>query len=128
MAESTMLQKIEQRLQGWGYTMEESDSFAVQFLIDKTENYIRNFCNITTIPESLEQAEIDMICVEFLKEKAISGGLDASGIKMDSIASITEGDASVSYSGGSTFVLSKFYDDMKGKFEADLMPFRRLRW
>ena len=128
MAEQTMLQKIEQRLLSWGYTMEDFDFYAVEFLIDKTENYILNFCNIAKIPESLEQAEIDMICVEFLKGKALSGGLDLSGIQMDSISSITEGDVTVSYSGGSKFVLSEYYESMKKKFEEDLMPFRAMRW
>ena len=76
----------------------------------------------------LEETEIDMICVEFLKGKALSGGLDLSEIQIDSISSITEGDVSVSYSGGSTFVLSQHYEDMKRKFEADLIPFRAMRW
>ena len=126
--EQTMLEKIEQRLIGWGYTMEDIDFFAVEFLISKVENYIHNYCNIAETPKELEETEIDMICVEFLKGKALSGGLDLSGIQIDSISSITEGDVSVSYSGGSTCVLSQHYEDMKRKFEADLIPFRAMRW
>lgn len=126
--EETMLEKIEDRLEAWGYTSGESDSTAIEFLINKTENYIRNFCNIEEIPESLIEAEIDMICLDFLKSKALYGGLDTTGIQIESIASITEGDASVSYNGGSSSTLSKMYDETRARFEADMMPFRRLRW
>jgi hypothetical protein len=128
MAEMTMLEKIAARLLGWGYEAVEADTFVLEFLISKTENHIRDFCNIEDIPESLEQSEIDVICADFLGEKALSGGLDLSGITIESIASITEGDASVSYSGGSAFTLSKVCDAIKRKFEEDLMPFRAMRW
>lgn len=128
MAEMTMLEKITARLAGWGYEVVEGDTFALEFLIAKTENHIRDFCNIEEIPESLEQSEIDVICADFLGEKALTGGLDLAGITIESIASITEGDASVSYSGGSAFTLSKVCEEKRRKFEEDLMPFRAMRW
>ena len=131
-----MLQKIKERLLAWGYEVAESeepetltpDETAIQFLIAKTEAYIKNYCNIDEVPEELEYSEIDMICVEFLNGKALSGGLEASSLRIDAISSITEGDVTVSYASGSSISLPTAYSRISSKFEADLIPFRRMRW
>lgn len=131
-----MLQKIKDRLKMWGYEVAESeepntltpDETAIQFLIAKTEEHIKNYCNISEVPEELEYSEIDMVCIEFLKEKALSGGLETSGLQIDAISSITEGDVSVSYASGSSISLPAIYASISSRFESDLLPFRRMRW
>lgn len=104
------------------------DELQIQFIIAKTEAYIKNYCNINEIPEELEQSEIDMVAIEFLKEKALAGGLDTSSLRADAISSITEGDVTVSYASGASISLPNIYGSMKARFESDLIPFRRMRW
>ena len=124
-----MLDVIVTRLAGWGYEATEADQVIIQLLIDKTDQYIMNYCNVASVPDELEEAEIDMIAIEFLKQAAISGGLDTTGLRVDGISSITEGDASVSYaSSGSVLNLSALYGAIKQSFDAELLPFRKLRW
>lgn len=131
-----MLEKVAQRLAAWGYEVTRSqegeaqtaDEIAITFLISKTDKYIKNYCNIAEVPEELEESEIDMIAIDFLKQKAVSGGLDTTGLRVDGISSISEGDASVSYSSGSSVTLPAVYEQISDRFEADLLPFRRMRW
>ena len=104
------------------------DELQIQFIIEKTEAYIKNYCNISEVPEELEKSEIDMVAIEFLKEKALAGGLDVSSLRTDAISSITEGDVTVSYASGSSISLPTVYGSIRSRFEADLLPFRRMRW
>lgn len=128
MNDTTLRDMIDRRLEGWGYETGGDDDETLDFLIRKTEHYIKAFCNIDEIPEELLEAEIDMIALEFLKGKAAYGGLEGSSIQITGVSSISEGDVSLSYSGTSAFTLSGIYDAAKLQFERDLMPYRRLRW
>jgi hypothetical protein len=124
-----MLQKIKQRLEAWGYTATSDEDDMLQFLIDKTEAHIRNFCNIPEVPEELEEAEVDMIAIEYLKERAAAGELDDAKLSICGVSSITEGDVTTSFSAsGASVTLPELYNSASRKFDAELMPFRRLRW
>lgn len=111
-----------------GYTASAADDTALVFLIGKTDDYIKNYCNIDEVPRSLEKAEADAIATEFLMTKALHGGLDGTGINVKSVASVTEGDASVSYATGEAGSLDVTYQAAKKQLDLDMLPFRELRW
>ena len=124
-----MLRTVKARLAFMGYELSAGDDTALIFLIGKTDDHIKNYCNIDEVPEELKRSEADMIALEFLNTKAASGSLDESDISMDKVTQISEGDTSVSFANDSgCWTLGSMYQAMKRKFDADLLPFRRMRW
>lgn len=126
-----LIEDIKNRLASFGYTLLDTDSFALEFVIDKVENKIKNECNITEIPDGLYQVEIDRICGEFLFAKKQSGQL--TEYDFDFIEKqIQDGDTSVTYAveAGQTpeqrfdKLVRSLMDTGKGEFAS----FRRLRW
>lgn len=67
----TVLEDVVQRLESFGYTASNLDHWILNFLIGKTENYIKDYCHTSGIPEGLRQAAVDRVCGEFLQEKKL---------------------------------------------------------
>jgi hypothetical protein len=120
------------RLKQLGYTATDDDIDQIDFELQKTLNYVMNFCNITTIPEILDPRIIDRVCSDFLYYKKNSGNLE--GFNYDAvIKQINEGDTTISYAVGQgedtpenrfdTFVKS-----LERGFDKWCTPHRRLRW
>ena len=63
------------RLTQLGYTATEADNDQIDFELNKTLNYVKNYCNITIIPEILDPRIVDRVCGEFLHYKKNSGSL-----------------------------------------------------
>lgn len=126
-----LIEDIKNRLASFGYTLLDTDSFALEFVIDKVENKIKNECNITEIPDGLYQVEIDRICGEFLFAKKQSGQLTEYDFDLIE-KQIQDGDTSVTYAveAGQTpeqrfdKLVRSLMDTGKGEFAS----FRRLRW
>ena len=123
-----MLQKVIARLADVGYMVSDDENAALTFLIGKTEEYIKNYCNIAEVPAELEYAEIDAIAAEYLSNRAMYGGLDDTAIKLSKISSVTEGDTSVSYADDGSITVNAWYETSRRALELDMLPFRRLRW
>lgn len=89
---------VERRLRSLGYTIETSDDWTINFVADKVENYIKSDCNLSAVPKELFQAEVDMICGEFLSFKKNSGQLDIENFDFQAAEkSIQEGDVKVEF-------------------------------
>lgn len=122
---------IKNRLASFGYTLLETDNFALDFVIYKVENKIKNECNITEIPDGLYQVEIDRICGEFIFAKKQSGQLTEYDFDLIE-KQIQDGDTTVTYAveAGQTpeqrfdKLVRSLMDTGKGEFAS----FRRLRW
>ncbi len=126
------LQDIIERLGQLGYSATETDYSQIEFEILKTNNYVLNYCNITTIPDILDPRIIDRVCADFLYYKKNSGSL--KGFNYDAVVKeIKEGDTTVKYAVGQgedtpenrfdTFVKS-----LERGFDKWITPHRRLRW
>lgn len=121
---------IKNRLAFFGYTLLDSDTLAMNFVIDKVENKIKNECNITEIPDGLYQVEIDRICGEFLFAKKQSGQLTEYDFEA-SIKEIKDLDTTVVYAVGSDSSEKQFdslIDSLRNYGEREILSFRRLRW
>lgn len=125
-----MLQRVKKRLTTLGYEeTSAADDVALTFLIGKTDEHIRNYCNIDEVPGEIKRAEVDAIAAEFLFTKSMSGKLDNVDIVIQKIASVNEGDTSVSYfASDGTITLMDFYNATKKALEIDMGPFRCMRW
>jgi hypothetical protein len=96
-----MLDDVIKRLQSFGYTVTEADSWVLGFIIDKVENHIKNSCNILEIPDGLYQVAVDMAVGNFLFEKKAVSADSLAGIDLSAVVKqIQEGDTSVSFALG----------------------------
>jgi hypothetical protein len=126
-----LIEDIKNRLAFFGYTILDSDALALNFVIDKVENKIKNECSITEIPDGLYQVEIDRICGEFLFAKKQSGQLTEYDFDLIE-KQIQDGDTTVTYAIEAGQTPEQRFDKLiknlmecgKGEFAS----FRRLKW
>ena len=125
-------EKVIKRLGMLGYTATNDDNDHIDFELDKILNYVKNYCNITEIPEILDPRIIDRVCSEFLFYKKNSGQL--STFDYDAvIKEIKEGDTTLKYAVGqgedtpeSRF--DSFVKQLERGFDKWITPHRKLRW
>ncbi len=124
-----MIETVKQRLASLGYTCTDDDAFALQFCIDKVNQHIKHFCNISEIPVCLETVQVDMVCGEFLLAKKTMGQLTSVQIE-PIVKRLTEGDTTVEYNvttdREATF--NAYLDKMIHGHQSDLIAHRKLRW
>lgn len=125
-------QKVITRLKQLGYVATNDDNDQIDFELEKTLNYVKNYCNITNIPEILDLRIIDRVCGDFLYYKKNSGSLD--GFNYDAvIKQIKEGDTTLSYAVGQgedtpENRFDAFVKSLERGFDKWITPHRRLRW
>lgn len=95
-----MLEDVTQRLASLGYTVAESDSWLLSFVIEQTENYIKNNCNVDVVPDGLHNVAVDMATGEFLLAKHSAGQLLSALNLETAVSQITEGDTTVRFAVG----------------------------
>ena len=126
------VEMVVERLGQVGHIVVDNELETIEFELEKILNYVKNFCNITEIPEILDPRIIDRVCCEFLFYQKNSGQLN--GFDYDAvIKELKEGDTTVKYATGddgdtpeSRF--DKFLNKMERGFDKWLVPHRRLRW
>lgn len=129
-----MLNDIIQRLTTLGYEYTDADEFALKFVIQKTENHIKNSCNILLIPEGLYQIAVDMACGYFLYEKKAIDADSLKGFNLDTaIKSIQEGDTNITFAVGEGSTtneqkLDALIDYLINYGEKHLVSYRCISW
>lgn len=123
--------EVTEKLKSLGYNVDDSDLAFIQFAINGTEQYIKNFCNITVIPPELYFVAVDMAAGTLLRTKSSVGENVCNSIdfESDNIKSISEGDISVTYNSDSSTTAK--YNALLDKLcnrDSELIAFRRLRW
>lgn len=127
-----VLEDVVNRLTQLGYTPDESDYEHITFEMNKIFNYVKNYCNITTIPDILDYRMTDRVCADFLNYKKNSGSLQ--GFNYDVvIKSIKEGDTQIQYAVGQgedtpENRFDAFVKSLERGFDKWITPHRRLRW
>jgi hypothetical protein len=125
-------ESIINRLKQLGYTATELDWEQIDFELEKIIDYVKNYCNIITIPGILDKRIVDRVCADFLYYKKNSSQLE--GFNYDAvIKQIKEGDTTISYAVGqgedtpeSRF--DSFVKQLERGFDKWITPHRRLRW
>lgn len=121
-----------ERLAQLGYPVTDEDNEQIKFELTKTLNYVKNYCNITEIPEILDPRIIDRVCAYFLYYKKNSGTLEGFNYEAV-IKSIKEGDTQIQYAVGQgedtpENRFDAFVKTLERGFDKWLTPHRRLRW
>jgi hypothetical protein len=120
------------RLTHFGHVVVEDDYSHLDFELEWTNDYVKNYCNITEIPTILDKRIVDKVCSNFLFHKKNSGTLE--NFDYDAvIKEIKEGDTTVKYAvgeGGDTAEdrFDSFVKQLERGFDKWITPHRRLRW
>lgn len=131
-----MIATVKQRLNSFGYQTVDSDLWLLTYVIEKSENHIKNYCNISEIPNELQQVMVDMAVGFFLFEKKSMTKENESllGFDLDlAIKQIQEGDTSVTYAIGDGNTtpeqrLNELINYLIHSNEKDLVSYRTMKW
>lgn len=127
-------ENVTARLASFGYTVTESDAFALDFCMEKVRSTIKNEVNWNDIPEGLEHFAVDMACGEFLNAKLTFAPDDLSGLDLDTVVKqITDGDTTTVFAVGDGSAtpeqrLTSFINYLLSYGKEQYSCFRRLRW
>lgn len=120
-----------QRLISFGYKLQENDDWILCFAMQGVENHIKSSCNVTSIPDELSNVAVDRVCGEFLFTKKQTGQLVIEGLDLDGVvASVSEGDTSVSFVSGATDDdrFNQLVNYLITKGEGDFICYRKIKW
>ena len=119
---------VTEKLKSLGYNVNDSDLVLIQFAINGTEQYIKNFCNITVIPPELYFVAVDMAAGTLLKTKSSVGEnvCDSIDFNAGRISNISEGDTSDNNTSAASRYITLL--DKLCNRDAELIAFRKLRW
>lgn len=97
-----MLEKVKERLASLGIVLSNeptsTDSYLVNFAVNKMVNHINNQTNLTVVPEGLTQVAIDMAVGEFLFAKKSMGLLEVGSLNFDDVTKrVKDGDTDVEF-------------------------------
>ena len=71
---------VVQRLTMFGYVPTPEDTPHIEFELNLILDYVKNYCNITEIPEILDRRIVDRVCGSYLFGKKNSGTLDRKSV------------------------------------------------
>lgn len=120
------------RLDQLGYTVDMSEYETVNFELTTILNYVKNYCNITDIPEILDNRIIDRVCSSFLFNQKNAGKLKGFNYEVV-IKELKEGDTTVKYANGQgedtpENRFDSLVKQLERGFDKWITPHRRLRW
>ena len=123
------LENVKIRLKSLGYEVEQGDYLALDFLIKKTEQHIKHYCNIDEVPECLNYIVVDMVAGEFLKGKKATGHLTSLQIEQ-TVKSIRDGDSEVAFVNGDSAetIFDTYLEHLITGGAGNLLAHRRIKW
>lgn len=135
MAENDFENDVKSFLAAIGYVYSDSDGWMLSFCADKVINTVKNECNVTSVPDGLRQAAVQMAAGEFLYAKKNAGQTDGfEGIDFSAAAkSVQEGDTNVTFAIGEGCStpeqrLDKLTAYLMSSGKSEFVTYRRLKW
>jgi len=127
-----MLDAVCERLSEFGYSAGADDARRLEFLVEKVENTVLDFCNVPELPAGLYHAAVDRVAADFLLEKKAAGGLEELELEA-AVKQVQEGDTSVTYAFGDGSLtpearLDALIAGLREDFDRRLAVWRRVRW
>ncbi len=133
MENDELLALMKRTLKAKGFTGYEAAENAelLEDALARADQFIRNFCHISEIPDGLLYARTDMACGYLLQDLYNTGQLDEVYGISGTVSSLKIGDTQVNYTDGTasanTRVLSMIDELINGK-RGDLLRYRKLCW
>lgn len=129
-----MLEMVKERLRSFGYELQDGDETVLRFLIQKTENTIKNDCNVSSVPDGLVNIAVDMTIGEFLMAKKTFSPDSIAGLDLDyAVKQIQTGDTNTVFATGEGSLtaeqrLNNFLNYLLNYGKEEFHCFRRIRW
>lgn len=129
-----MFDKVIERLKSFGYELKYGDDAAVNFLIQKVENTIKNDCNVPLVPDGLINIAVDMAIGEFLSAKKTFAPEDIASIDLNiAIKQIQTGDTNTVFATGEANQtdeqrLNSFINYLLTYGRDEFSCYRKIRW
>lgn len=115
---------------GFGYIPTKDDIFNISFSIVKVDSNIKNYCNITSIPNQIYPTILELCFCETLSMLYSSGKLDETLGLNDAVKTVNIGDTSVTFDNSTTASeqVNNLIVDLMQKAERSILCYRKLRW
>ncbi len=129
-----MLDMVKERLQSFGYEIQDGDEIILNFSIQKVTNTIKNDCNVSEIPDGLMNIAIDMAVGEFLTVKKTFSPHDIAGLDLDyAVKQLQEGDKNTVFATGEGSLtaeqrLNNLLNYLLTYGRDEFSCYRRIRW
>lgn len=129
-----MLEKVVERLRALGYMLRPGDEALLAFSVQKTENTVKNDCNVAEIPEGLINVAVDMAAGEFLTAKKTFAPDDLEGLNLEyAVKQIQTGDTNTVFATGEGSLtaeqrLDAFLNYLLTNGREQFSCYRRIRW
>ena len=127
-----MLEAVKERLSSLGYEIQDGDEAILNFCIQKVENTVRNDCNVTAVPEGLENIAVDMAVGEFLSAKKTFSPDSIAGLDLDfAVKQIQTGDTNTVFSDGCLTPeqrLGAFINHLLTYGRDEFSCYRKIKW
>lgn len=127
----TLIDDTKRLLEALGYELKVDDDVLLDFCVSFAQNRIKAECNISTIPEELNETASRIAAGEFLSTRKSMGMLDGLNIDLNSaVSQLKLGDTSVSF--GNTPSAEQRLDIMISALRdnnyPELLAYRRMAW
>lgn len=129
-----MFEMVKERLQSFGYELQEEDELVLTFSIQKAENTIKNDCNTLSIPDGLVNIAVDMAVGEFLTAKKTFSPDSIAGLDLDiAVKQIQTGDTNTVFATGESSLtaeqrLDAFLNYLLTYGREEFSCYRKIRW
>lgn len=127
-----MKEDVTKRLEALGYAVSAADDWTIDFVINKTENYYKNSCNTSEVPEGLYFYAVDRAAGEFLAQKKTQGQLDDIFNIETPVSSVKLGDTDVKFADSVSVSPSARLDALIKQLinggESEIPCYRKIRW
>lgn len=122
------LKQITDRLKQLGHEIKIEEEIALNFVKKRVEEHVLNFCNVTEIPDGVENHIIDRICGEYLHELNNLGKLTEFDTNR-CIEQIELGDTNVKFKGSSQEDrINMIISALIGRLDGELLCYRQIKW
>jgi len=129
-----MVEQVKDRLQSFGYELQEGDEFSLNFCVQKVENTSKNDWNVPAVPEGLKNIAVDMAVGEFLTAKKTFSPNSIAGLDFDAVVKqIQTGDTNTVFAVGEGSLtaeqrLDNFLNYLLTYGREQFSCYRRIRW
>lgn len=129
-----MLDMVKERLQSFGYEIQDGDEIILNFSIQKVENTIKNDCNVSSVPDGLVNIAVDMAIGEFLTAKKTFSPDSIAGLDLDmAVKQIQTGDTNTVFATGEGSLtaeqrLNAFLNYLLTYGRDEFSCYRKIRW
>lgn len=123
-----MLEQIIETLKEYGYEVTEDDK-NIRFMLNRTEDKVKNHCSIVKIPSELETLIIEMCVNAIIEWKELQAAMMKTESGVGNVTSVKAGDEQTNFDNGtaSHVIVKDFVDRKIKEYKSELNKFRCFR-